>query len=118
MPLYSFLRLSKAGKKRLRDMPVFIPSKQVTDKQKRFPTNDLLILLLSIVVQLILGLLFGHIYDMRIFMATGYLVGTGQNPYIPQNLSSIFHNLSFQGITSVGYPPPWSLVLGFLYRIS
>ena len=49
---------------------------------KRFATQDLSILLLSIVIQLSLALLFGHFYDMRIFMATGYLVGTGQNPYV------------------------------------
>ena len=53
---------------------------------------------------------------MRIFMATGYLVGSGQNPYVAQNLSAVFQNSSFQGMTSVGYPPPWPLVLGVLYR--
>ncbi len=75
------------------------------------------ILLLSIALQLVLGLLFGHNYDMRIFMATGYLVDTGQNPYVAQDLTAVFHNSSFQGMTSVGYPPPWPLVLGFLYRL-
>ena len=49
-------------------------------------------------------------------MATGYLVGTGQNPYIPQDLIAVFNNSSFQGMTSVGYPPPWPLVLGPVYR--
>ena len=49
-------------------------------------------------------------------MATGYLVGTGQNPYIPQDLTAVFHNTFFQGMTSIGYPPPWSLVLGLIYR--
>jgi hypothetical protein len=83
---------------------------------KRFATQDLSILLLSIVIQLSLALLFGHFYDMRIFMATGYLVGTGQNPYVPQDLTAVFHNSSFQGMTSIGYPPPFPLLLGLLYR--
>ena len=78
-------------------------------------TFDRFLLALSIVVQLALGLFLGHAYDMRIFLATGYLVGTGQNPYIAQNLGAVFHNASFQGITTVGYPPPWSLVLGLVY---
>jgi hypothetical protein len=83
----------------------------------RFVTYNRGLLLLSIAVQLVLGLFFGHYYDMRIFMATGYLVGTGQNPYVPQNLTAVFSNNSFQGMTTVGYPPPWPLLLGLLYRI-
>ena len=81
-------------------------------------TQDHVILLLSILLQLALGLFFGHAYDMRIFMATGYLVGTGVNPYIAQDLTSVFQNNSFRGMTSVGYPPPWPLVLGLIYRSS
>ncbi|MCL5995548.1 MAG: glycosyltransferase 87 family protein, partial [Chloroflexi bacterium] len=49
-------------------------------------------------------------------MATGYLVGSGQNPYVAQDLTAVFNNSSFQGMTAVGYPPPWPIVLGFLYR--
>jgi len=79
-------------------------------------TQDRIILLASILLQLSLGLLFGHIYDMRIAMASGYLVSSGENPYIAQNLTGVFQNGSFQGMTSVGYPPPWPLVLGLIYR--
>jgi len=79
-------------------------------------TADLGLLFLSVFLQIALGLLFGHVYDMRIFMATGYLVGTGANPYIPQDLSIIFNNPTFTGITSIGYLPPWPLVLGVIYR--
>lgn len=75
-------------------------------------------LFLSISIQLILGILFGHLYDIRLFMATGYLVGTGQNPYISQDLSALFHNLSFQNLTTIGYPPPWALMLGLIYRVT
>jgi hypothetical protein len=97
-------------------MQASIPSAQNTGSWKRFATQDLSILLLSVVIQLVLGGLFGHFYDVRIFMATGYLVGTGQNPYIPQDLTAVFNNSSFQGMTTVGYPPPWPLMLGLLYR--
>jgi hypothetical protein len=71
---------------------------------------------LSLAIQLGLGLWLGHFYDMRIFMATGYLTATGQNPYIAQNLTAVFMNNSFQGMTSIGYPPPWALILGLVYR--
>lgn len=79
-------------------------------------TQDQVILLLSISLQLTLGLLFGHIYDMRIAIATGYLVSSGGNPYIAQDLTGVLQNSSFQGMTSVGYPPPWPLLLGLIYR--
>ena len=84
---------------------------------KSAPSDNLLIGL-SLVLQIVLGLFLGHAYDMRIYMATGYLVGTGQNPYVAQNLSSVFNNSSFQGITSVGYPPPWPLVTGLIYLLT
>jgi Gpi18-like mannosyltransferase len=83
-----------------------------------FPKEDIGYLLASLLLQLILGLLLGHVYDQRIFMATGYLVATGQNPYIPQDLTTIFNNTAFQGMTSIGYPPLWPLILGFIYQVS
>ncbi len=91
------------------------PSLQDIHPHKRFSTPGRLLLALSIILQVVLALLFGHAYDMRILMATGYLVGTGQNPYIAQNLIAVFHNSTFQGITTFGYFPPWSLVLGLIY---
>jgi hypothetical protein len=65
----------------------------------------------------VLGLVFGHSYDTRVFMSAGYLAGTGQNPYLGQDLSAAFHHLGFDALTTVGYPPPWPLALGLLYRI-
>lgn len=50
-------------------------------------------------------------------MGTGYLVGTGQNPYVGQDLSAAFHHIGFDALTTVGYPPPWPLSLGLLYRV-
>ena len=77
-----------------------------------------MLLIISLTLQLALGVLFGHDYDMHISMATGYLVAHGQNPYIAQDLSGVFHNPTFQNLTSIGYPPPWALVLGVVYLIS
>jgi hypothetical protein len=80
-----------------------------------FPTADRRILLLSIALQLVLGLLLGHANDTRIFMSAGYLVGTGHSPYTPHDLSAIFHHPAFTESSTVGYPPPWPLVLGLIY---
>jgi len=72
----------------------------------------------SVVIQVLLGLFLGHAYDMPIFAATGYLAGTGRNPYIARDLGGVFHSSAFTGLTSIGYPPPWPLVLGEIYRVS
>ncbi len=93
-----------------------LPDNQIRSKALRFSVPNRFLLALSISLQCALGILFGHVYDQRIYMATGYLVGTGQNPYIPQDLTSVFHSTYFQGMTSIGYPPPWSLILGLIYR--
>ncbi|MGA2504123.1 MAG: hypothetical protein ABSG01_08545 [Anaerolineales bacterium] len=85
---------------------------------KGYPNSDLFLVATSIILQIILALFLGHAYDMRVFMATGYLVGTGQNPYIAQDLSSVFHNSSFQGITTLGYFPPWAIILGLIYLLT
>ncbi len=87
-------------------------SRQLVSKE------DVGYLLVSILLQLILGMFFGHAYDIKIFMATGYLVATGQNPYLLPDLRAVFHDPAFYGLTSIGYPPPWPLVLGLLYLLS
>jgi hypothetical protein len=79
--------------------------------------QGLALLLLSLCLQGLLAFLFGHAYDMRIFMATGYLAGTGGDPYAARDLSAVFHDPGFRGITTIGYPPPWALVAGLLYRV-
>lgn len=75
-------------------------------------------LALGILLQLALGLLLGHSTDTRVFMATGHLVGSGQNPYVAQDLTAVFRHVSFDVPSAVGYPPPWPLALGLLYRAS
>ena len=84
--------------------------------RKSFQTHAPWILLLSIALQCILALFFGHLYDMRVYMATGYWVVTGHNPYIAQDLSAVFHNPLFQDFSTIGYPPPWALILGLIYK--
>jgi len=71
-------------------------------KWRSFATPDRRILLLSIALQLALALLFGHSYDARVFMSTGYLVGTGHNPYVGQDLSAAFHHIGFRSLTTGG----------------
>ena len=83
--------------------------------RKSFATPDRRILFLSIGLQLALALLLGHSYDTRVFMSSGYLVGTGQNPYTAHDLMAIFHHAGFNSAGTIGYPPPWPIVLGLLY---
>lgn len=81
-----------------------------------FATPDRRLLVLSVVLQLALAVLLGHSRDTRMFMATGYLVGAGHSPYVAQDLTAVFHHVGFKSISVVGYPPPWPLVLGLVYR--
>ena len=75
-------------------------------------------LLAGLIVGLGIALLFGHAYDIKIFMATGYLVASGQNPYVAQDLTAVFQDSAFRGMTSIGYPPPWALILGLIYQVT
>ncbi len=82
-------------------------------------TPDRRLLVLSILLQVGLALLaYDNTHDMRIFQATGYLVGTGHSPYVPLDLRAVFHDRVFQGRLAIGYPPPWPLLLGGIYRLS
>jgi Glycosyltransferase family 87 len=95
-----------------------IPSARAPSTEQAPPQgHDWLVLLSSLLLQLILAWFFGHAYDIPIFMATGYQVATGGNPYAPADLSVVFHNAAFRGITTAGYPPPWPLMLGAIYRL-
>ncbi len=86
--------------------------------KRTFLNRDLGLLLASVGVQLVLGLFFGHAYDIKIFMATGYLVAAGQDPYIMPDLRAVFNNPAFTNLTSIGYPPPWPLLLGLIYLLT
>ena len=61
----------------------------------------------------------GHYYDERVFMATGYVVSSGLNPYQPIELLNVFSHPLLTGIVPrIGYPPPWPLILGLIFRSS
>ena len=79
---------------------------------------DRRLLALSVALQLALGALFAHAYDARVFMTTGYLVASGRGPYSPLDLGAVFHHAGFGQLTTIGYPPPWPLVTGLLYRMT
>jgi hypothetical protein len=71
---------------------------------------------LSILVQLPLAYFLGHPYDQRIFLATGYVAGSGFDPYKPILLMNVFSVPDLNGaVPVIGYPPPWPLMLGFTY---
>jgi hypothetical protein len=79
-------------------------------------SKDLFPLGVSIVLQLTLALFFGHLIDMRVNMAAGYLTASGQNPYPVHDLSGVFHNGIFSDFATIGYPPPWPLLLALIYK--
>ncbi len=81
--------------------------------------REILIVILSILVQLPLAVLLGHYYDERSFLDTGYLVSAGLNPYQPQLITVFSSNPYLTGINPIiGYPPLWPLLLGLIYRLS
>jgi hypothetical protein len=66
-----------------------------------------------------LALFLGHYYDIRVFMGAGYLVSSGLNPYGQYDLSGVFQHPIFNGtVPGIGYPPPWPMLLGLMYRLS
>jgi hypothetical protein len=79
-------------------------------------TPDRRLLVLSILLQLALAVALGHSRDTRMFMSAGYLVGTGHTPYVSQDLTTVFHHVTFKMLSTIGYPPPWPLLLGGIYR--
>ncbi len=80
-------------------------------------TPDRRLLVFAILLQLALATIPLHrSYDRTVFEAAGYLVATGRSPYVPQDLSAVFHAAFFRDFATIGYPPPWPLLLGGIYR--
>ena len=96
--------------------PPLAPPPWTSGRWTWFRTPDRRILALSIAIQLALAVFLGHSRDTRMFMATGYLVATGHSPYVSMDLTGVFHHVGFKAISVVGYPPPWPLLLGGIYR--
>lgn len=81
--------------------------------------RDLLLVLVSVLVQVPLAVFLGHYYDERSFMDTGYLVSAGLNPYQHYVISVFSSNPDMTGLNPlIGYPPLWPLLLGAIYRVS
>lgn len=77
------------------------------------------LILLSAGIQLALGTFTAHPYDIRVFMAAGYLVAHGNSPYVLTSVSSVFGSSLFPDpVPGIGYPPPWGLVLALSYLVS
>jgi Predicted integral membrane protein len=74
--------------------------------------------ILSVCVQVPLAVFLGHYYDQTIFLQTGYLVAQGLNPYQPHYIA-VFPNPYLNGVSNIiGYPPPWTFILGLTYRLT
>ena len=81
--------------------------------------SEIIIVILSILVQLPLAVFLGHYYDERSFIDAGYLVSSGLNPYQPHIITVFSSNPYLTGINPIiGYPPLWPLLLGLIYRLS
>src|SRR4030067_211624 len=81
--------------------------------------REILIVLSSLLLQMPLAYFLGHYYDERVFMATGYLVSSGIDPYQPIELVNVFAHPLLNGIVPrIGYPPLLPLLFGLVYRVS
>jgi hypothetical protein len=81
--------------------------------------REILIVIISILVQAPLAIFLGHYYDQRSFIDTGYLVSAGLNPYQPHLITIFSSNPDLIGVNPViGYPPLWPLLLGLIYRLT
>ena len=81
-------------------------------------SSDFLVAIVSVLVQIPLAFLLGHYYDQTIFLQTGYLVNSGLNPYQPHAIT-VFANPYLTGVNSIiGYPPPWTFLLGLIYHLT
>ena len=73
-------------------------------------------------MQVPLAIFLGHAYDESLFMATGYFVSSGIDPYVTHPFPSVFSGFhlfgAFSSLPSIGYFPPWPLLLGLIYRLS
>jgi hypothetical protein len=85
---------------------------------RRRLSGEIGVVLLSVLIQLPLAVYLGHYYDQRSFLDTGYLVSAGLNPYQPNQIT-VFSNPNLTGTNPIiGYPPPWPLLLGVIYRLT
>ena len=83
------------------------------------PNREIFLVFLSVLIQVPLAFFLGHYYDDRIFMATGYLVSSGFNPYLQHNFVNVFPSAIISGtIPTIGYPAIWPIWLGLAYKFA
>jgi hypothetical protein len=81
--------------------------------------RDILLVLLSILVQIPIAIFLGHYYDERSFIDAGYLVSAGLNPYQTHLITVFSSTPSLIGFNPIiGDPPLWPLLLGAVYKLS
>ena len=85
----------------------------------KFVNHEVLLVVLSVLVQVPLAIFLGHYYDQRSFLDAGYLVSAGLNPYQTHLITVFTSNSALIGPNPIiGYPPPWPMLLGLIYRLS
>jgi len=85
----------------------------------KFVNHEVLLVILSVLVQVPLAIFLGHYYDQRSFLDAGYLVSAGLNPYKSHLITVFTSNSALMGPNPIiGYPPLWPLLLGLIYRLT
>lgn len=78
--------------------------------------------LVGLIVRLLLAPFLGHPFDLRVFMAVGWAVAHRITPYGQYVLHHIFAHMShphlYGTFLGIGYPPPWGLICGLMYKVS
>ena len=78
--------------------------------------------LAGLIIRILLAPFLGHPFDLRVFMAVGSAVAHGITPYGQYALHHIFAGTShphlFGTFLGIGYPPPWGLICGSMYKVS
>lgn len=90
---------------------------------KKFTNRPILrFSLAGLVLRLLLAPFLGHPFDLRVFMAVGWAVARGMTPYGQYVLHHIFadmlHPHLYGTFLGIGYPPPWGLICGAMYKVS
>jgi biofilm PGA synthesis N-glycosyltransferase PgaC len=77
----------------------------------------LLVLAIGLLVRELFAPWTGHPWDLEVFVRVGYYVAHGVNPYALLDPVPGLTFTPYGEMTSVGYPPLWPLLCGFLYSV-
>ncbi|MDD1775835.1 MAG: glycosyltransferase [Candidatus Methanomethylicus sp.] len=79
--------------------------------------NLLILLTIGFLIREIFAPWTGHPWDLEVFARAGYYVMNGTNPYTYLQPIEGITFAPYANMTSVGYPPLWPLMCGFLYYV-